>query len=668
MPWIIKSFIFITIFFAACVPPSKEVNSEVKIDIKDTRVQKIIDFQDQGIIDSLIPLFSSEDANDRYLGARALASIKDNSVHPFLVSLLDDDNMKIRSIAAYALGQIGEEANTESLIEAFIDQDTLDVDNTLNAQLLEALGKISNEAIMNNIASVESYRADDTLLLLGQTRSLYRFGLNGFKSQETTNAALKYALDNQYPEEVRLMAASYLGRNNGLDISLRQGELFRQIRREEDPNIRMNLALAIRNLSNESDLIPEILNMYNAEKDYRVKVYFIKALSQFPYIQVVEPIMKMVEDPNIHVSITAAQYLSDKGNRSDAYLYRELVKDDMPWQIKSKIYESVLKNVPVYYTKIKNSLGNQIEEEYQESENIYEQAGLIRALSFDPYQFQRLIELNTEAKDPVIKTAIAEGFHRQISSPDFIKAFGGRYIRTARTMVDTMIVDAKRGDLGAIYYLSQVLKLDTYDWNSMIKDSTWQEDVLNTMKLPQDIESYNEFNEALSKINNESFTKVTPEFNHPIDWTLLQTVYDSSRVVMKTSKGNITLKLFPDHAPGSVANFLGLCQSDFYDGKVFHRVVPNFVIQGGCPIGDGFGALDYTIRSELGPKYYDDEGYIGMASAGNHTEGVQFFITHSPTPHLDGRYTIFGKVTKGMDVVHDIQVGDKIIDAILTYE
>jgi len=149
---------------------------------------------------------------------------------------------------------------------------------------------------------------------------------------------------------------------------------------------------------------------------------------------------------------------------------------------------------------------------------------------------------------------------------------------------------------------------------------------------------------------------------------LINAISDSSRIVIKTTKGNITIKLFQDHAPGSVANFLDLCQSDYYDGKVFHRVVPNFVIQGGCPKGDGFGALDYTIRSELAPMYYDDEGYVGMASAGNNTEAVQFFITHSPTPHLDGRYTIFGKVTKGMDVVHDIQIGDKIIDAILTYE
>ncbi|MCL4111464.1 UNVERIFIED_CONTAM: hypothetical protein GTU68_020738 [Idotea baltica] len=122
------------------------------------------------------------------------------------------------------------------------------------------------------------------------------------------------------------------------------------------------------------------------------------------------------------------------------------------------------------------------------------------------------------------------------------------------------------------------------------------------------------------------------------------------------------------HAPGSVANFVGLSQSNYYNGKYFHRVVPNFVIQGGCSRGDGYGGLDYTIRSELGPKYYDGPGYIGMASAGPDTEGTQWFITHSSSPHLDGRYTIFGRVTEGMDVVHSIEIGDIIQDVrILKY-
>ena len=116
------------------------------------------------------------------------------------------------------------------------------------------------------------------------------------------------------------------------------------------------------------------------------------------------------------------------------------------------------------------------------------------------------------------------------------------------------------------------------------------------------------------------------------------------------------------HAPGSVSNFVALSESNYYKGKYFHRVVPNFVVQSGCSRGDGYGGLDYTIRTELGPKYYDSPGYIGMASAGSDTEGTQWFITHSATPHLDGRYTIFGKVMEGMEVVHSIEVGDVIQD------
>jgi cyclophilin family peptidyl-prolyl cis-trans isomerase len=113
-------------------------------------------------------------------------------------------------------------------------------------------------------------------------------------------------------------------------------------------------------------------------------------------------------------------------------------------------------------------------------------------------------------------------------------------------------------------------------------------------------------------------------------------------------------------APASVLNFINLAKEGFFDNKTFHRVVPNFVVQDGCPRGDGYGAKDYTIRTEIGPLWYEDEGMVGMASAGFDTESTQWFITHSPTPHLDGRYTLFGRVTKAMNVVHQLQVGDRI--------
>ena len=132
------------------------------------------------------------------------------------------------------------------------------------------------------------------------------------------------------------------------------------------------------------------------------------------------------------------------------------------------------------------------------------------------------------------------------------------------------------------------------------------------------------------------------------------------KAIIKTSKGDITIRLFVDEAPGSVANFVTLASNKYYDGKFFHRVVPNFVVQGGCPRGDGWGSEAYSIRSEFSQRRYKT-GSIGMASAGKDTEGTQWFITHSATPHLEGRYTLFAEVVQGMEVVHQIEVGDTII-------
>ena len=109
--------------------------------------------------------------------------------------------------------------------------------------------------------------------------------------------------------------------------------------------------------------------------------------------------------------------------------------------------------------------------------------------------------------------------------------------------------------------------------------------------------------------------------------------------------------------PRGVLNFVELVEQGFFDKLSFHRVVPNFVIQGGDPRGDSWGSPGYAIRSEFNMQPYL-RGTVGMASAGKDTEGCQFFITHSPQPHLDGRYTVFGQVTAGMDIVDAIQEGE----------
>jgi peptidyl-prolyl cis-trans isomerase B (cyclophilin B) len=133
-------------------------------------------------------------------------------------------------------------------------------------------------------------------------------------------------------------------------------------------------------------------------------------------------------------------------------------------------------------------------------------------------------------------------------------------------------------------------------------------------------------------------------------------------VNMETSKGSIEIELYPEHAPLTVNNFVFLTQNEYYDGVTFHRVIDNFVIQGGDPTGTGRGGPGYKFADETyGNPLKHGTGYISMANSGPNTNGSQFFITHSPQPHLDGRHTVFGKVVEGMDVVNAIEQGDKMI-------
>ena len=130
-------------------------------------------------------------------------------------------------------------------------------------------------------------------------------------------------------------------------------------------------------------------------------------------------------------------------------------------------------------------------------------------------------------------------------------------------------------------------------------------------------------------------------------------------VTIETDKGTIELELYPEHAPQTVNNFVFLAEEGFYDGVTLHRVIDNFMIQGGDPTGTGRGGPGYTFEDELeGNPLSHERGVLSMANAGPNTNGSQFFITHAPQPHLDGRHTVFGKVTDGMDVVDSIEQGD----------
>lgn len=139
------------------------------------------------------------------------------------------------------------------------------------------------------------------------------------------------------------------------------------------------------------------------------------------------------------------------------------------------------------------------------------------------------------------------------------------------------------------------------------------------------------------------------------------------KATIKTNKGDINLDLFAADAPKTVNNFVFLARDKFYDGLTFHRVIDNFMSQGGCPYGTGTGGPGYRFEDETRNNPHKHEtGSLSMANAGPNTNGSQFFICHGPQPHLNGKHTVFGKVTSGQDVVRALKNGDVMNEVIIT--
>ncbi len=141
----------------------------------------------------------------------------------------------------------------------------------------------------------------------------------------------------------------------------------------------------------------------------------------------------------------------------------------------------------------------------------------------------------------------------------------------------------------------------------------------------------------------------------------------SYKATLDTSRGEIVIELYPEHAPKTVNNFVFLAKEGFYDGISFHRVISNFMVQGGDPTGTGRGGPGYKFEDETrGNPLKHGTGVLSMANAGPNTNGSQFFITHSPQPHLDGKHTVFGKVITGQDIVDAVRQGDTLNKVTIT--
>jgi cyclophilin family peptidyl-prolyl cis-trans isomerase/HEAT repeat protein len=655
--------------WTGCVPPDDSTAKQtIRIDLADKKVQQLFEFQDRRMTDSLVQYFKHPNATLRYIAALSFGSSRDSSVLTELISLLSDNVEDVRIAAAYSLGQIGAKKAELALTAAFDSGDSLSQHQRFNATVLEAIGKCGTKASLRNLIGITTYRPTDTLLLLGQCRAIYRYGYRDSIEPAGTALMVKYVSDQRLPESARLMAAHYLARTKNIAPDSAQAMLLASaFVRSSNSDIRMALATGI-GKSKTGPAFAIISKVIGREEDWRVQCNLIKALAGFQYDTVRALIRPLLFSANPHVSSTAATFFIDNGQPKDGDYYWRITKDNpaLGWQTVIALFQASNrwlsgKTDP----ESKDFVNYRLREIFQQSKNPYERAACLTALSEFVWNYRYIYDKGLNDAHPAVKSAAAAALTTIVKKSNFYALFGEGATDARRELYYQLKSAIVGGDPGVITEAAPGLATSAIDYrpyrdSNRIKDLTT---ALQNLRMPRDVEAQQALQKTLAWFEDRPEPKVFEPIkpNHPIDWSLLATLVNNKGVLVQTSKGPISLELMPGAAPGSVANFIRLVKDGFYNGKNFHRVVSNFVVQGGCPRGDGYGALDYTLRTETSLQYYDAAGYVGMASAGLDTEGTQWFITHAPTPHLDGRYTIFAKVTgDGMKVVDQLQIGDVI--------
>lgn len=620
----------VLVIFTSCTKPKQAVNK-----FSDTVFVKIADFQDRRSSDSLYTYFKHINAAYRRDAVLAFASIQDSTAVDALKEvLLNDTDSTVRQAAAYALGQ----TKTNSCAVVLALAIAKEKNTMVQKEILEAYGKTTSHWSL-------SEKPWDSLATEGLSLSFYRSGLRNILDSTFHKRAAEL-LQKPYTEPARLAAAHYFARGaNNFDQY--EKIITESALHDLSTDVRMASAFALRKIKTDSSLV-NLERIIKSNADYRIRANAVRALQSFSFDKTKAILLSALTDEQVNIAVTASEVIKEVITKDSWQEIASLAKVTSNQRVQANLYEAALK------AGNGKDLAEEVAGTIKTATNPYKKAALISALQPSVMMYTFIEEQLLAADTPVVRSSaatalVAMNYDRKFD-PSLKKQFAAIYQKAVQT-----------GDAAVIGTVAGALTDSTLGYKAIITDYTFLYDAKKKLSLPKDNEALQPLEAAIAYFEGKKNSPpVKNEFNHPIDWKLVKTIAKDQKVKINTTKGDIVIRLLVEEAPGSVANFVALLNQKYFNQKFFHRVVPNFVIQAGCNRGDGWGSEDYSIRSEFSMERYKT-GSVGMASAGKDTEGTQWFITHSPTPHLDGRYTIFADVESGMDVVHTIEVGDQIL-------
>jgi len=637
----------LTTLLAACAPTaSKTAFSTAPPAVNqfdDATLRAIATAQDERNTAALLPYLAHAETRYRRAAALALASVQDKAAVPDLTSLLSDSDLTVRQAAAYAVGEIGDSAAVAPLVARVMLPSP---DLAGHRYVFEALGRCVTKTSLRQLVGVVG---TDTAALSGQAWGVFRAGIRGITSEAAVARAVAL-LESRQPLAARQGAAFTLARTPRLDLTLYQAVLTTATT-DPDATVRAATATALGKVKNPT-IAATLTNLARRDPDYRVRVNALRAMNASMYGPAKEVAWEAVANSHPQVALAAAEFFLNHASGEPTELFLKKANKLSNWRVRATMLATALKLGGAE----RGAMRAAIQQRYAAATDPYEKGYLLKALGEDPAAYKFIEQATFATGQPLVVGSYGmEALVAMRRLPTFPLAQQAAFSLTIRRAITS-------GDVTIMSTAAEALRDPKLNLRRLLPNPAFIIAARDKLVLPRELEAWQALQQTLDYYQNRPTTptSVAKAASHPINWEVVGTIPAQQRVMLSTSKGDILLQLHVNDAPGSVASFVELIGQGFYNGRTFHRVVPNFVAQGGCPRGDGSGSTDYNLRSEFGDLRYW-EGAVGLASAGKDTESCQWFITHGPTPHLDGRYTIFAQVVKGMEVAHRLDIGDTII-------
>ena len=626
-------------------------------------------------------LLTHRDAVIRKRALLAAGRIGNEDSLPQLGKLLQDDpHQGVRAMAAFAIGEV-ESINGAHLLVAIVKANS--ESGELRARALEGIGKIAAAlpteqqarqkelgAVIREALDVEAKQPTDQLTAL--------LGLTAALRARATDAGPTIAKFLNSPDgRIRSDAANALAR---LRLKDANDQLRKLLYEDSDPNVRANAARVL-GATEDKASFDVILGRATHDPDPRVRVSSIRALATLKDPRAAEALMKRNpwdQNERLEIATTLGRLLQQKYDQpAIAWLRKanETLKHTAPeveialvriapatylsdlrrsmnitdWRAAAAI-ANALAEIGAWPDSLKaqsdwaQSAESLVRKLLAQTNIEYAMPDLLRALAaFKPKDLTQVLIAHLQKPDVIVRGTAADLLGDLPPSDEITRALIAAWPRVEKDPLNDAalsILDslAKQKTAAANEPIKMAIGFRDYNVRrraaTLLKangtgDFLWQAGIVQTRNTTAD------YRRALSRMNRRVYAIVT------------------------TTRGSFTIELLPNEAPLTVDNFVQLARRNYYRNITIHRVVPNFVIQDGDPRGDGNGGPGYQIRCEINQVPYD-RAVLGMALSGKDTGGSQWFVTHAPQPHLDGGYTVFGRVTAGMNVVDSIERGDVV--------